>query len=141
MKSKLNVIIIMILSAIILLGVIWFGLTQLTQKEEKPKGLSADEILETSFETEKITTNLGSGGYIQLRFRIQVSSKDAVEELSQRDFQIRNIVLRQAASMTEKEAKSAEGMIKFEEEMKNELNSLLQSGTVIRVYTTDKIIQ
>jgi flagellar FliL protein len=76
-----------------------------------------------------------------LRFRIQVSSKDAAEELAQRDFQIRNIVLRLAASMTEKEAKSAEGMIRFEEEMKNQLNELLQNGTVIRVYTTDKIIQ
>ncbi|WP_147535393.1 flagellar basal body-associated FliL family protein [Bacillus marasmi] len=141
MKAKLKVIVIMALSAIVLLGVIWFGLTQFTKKEETPKGLSADEILETSVETEMITTNLGSGGYIQLRFRIQVSSKDAVEELTQREFQIRNIVLSQAASMTEKEAKSAEGMIKFEEEMKNQLNELLQSGTVLRVYTTDKIIQ
>ncbi|NMD69113.1 flagellar basal body-associated protein FliL [Bacillus sp. DNRA2] len=141
MKAKLKVIIIMALSAIVLLGVIWFGLTQLTKKEEKPKGLSADEIVETSVETEMITTNLGSGGYIQLRFRIQASNKDAVEELTERNFQVRNIVLRLAASMTTEEAKSANGMIKFEEDMKNQLNELLQSGTVIRVYTTDKIIQ
>lgn len=141
MKAKLNVIIIMAISAIVLLGVIWFGLTQLTKKEEAPRGLSADEILETSVETEMITTNLGSGGYIQLRFRIQASSEEAVEELTQRNFQTRNIVLRLTASMTEKEAKSAEGMIRFEEEMKNQLNELLQNGTVIRVYTTDKIIQ
>lgn len=141
MKAKLKVIIIMALSAIVLLGVIWFGLTQLTKKEETPKGLSADEIVENSVETEMITTNLGSGGYIQLRFRIQASNKDAVEELTERNFQVRNIVLRLAASISAEEAKSKDGMIKFEEEMKNELNELLQSGTVIKVYTTDKIIQ
>jgi flagellar FliL protein len=141
MKAKLKPIMIMVLVAAILLGAIWFGLYELTKKEETPKELSADEILASSVETELITTNLKSGGYIQLRFRIQTSSEEAREELSKRDFQVRNIVLKLAASMTDVEAKSPDTMEKFEEEMKNELNNLLQSGTVVRVYTTDKIVQ
>lgn len=141
MKGKLKLIIIMVLAAITLLGVIWFGLYQFTTKDEKPKGLSADDIVASSVETELMTTNLGSGGYIQLRFRIQTSSKEASEELSKRDFQVRNIVLRLAASMTDVEAKSPKGIERLEEAMKNEINEFLQSGSVIRVYTTDKIIQ
>lgn len=141
MKAKLKLIIIMVIAAITLLGVIWFGLYQFTTKENKANALSADDILASSIETELITTNLGMGDYIQLRFRIQTNSEEASEELSERDFQVRNIVLRLAASMTDVEAKSPQGIEKLEEELLNEINEFLQSGTVVQVYTTDKIIQ
>jgi flagellar protein FliL len=141
MKAKLKPIVIIIVTTITLLGVIWFALYEFTKKEEIPKGLSADEIVANSVETELMTTNLSTGGFIQLRFRIQTSSEEASEELSKRDFQVRNIVLRLAASMTDVEAKSPDGIEKFEEEMKNEINKLLQNGSVVEVYTTDKIVQ
>ncbi|WP_318507792.1 flagellar basal body-associated FliL family protein [Bacillus sp. T3] len=141
MKAKLKLIIIMVIAAITLLGLIWFGLYQFTTREAKANGQSADDILASSIETEPITTNLEMGDYIKLRFRIQTNSEEASEELSERDFQVRNIILRLAASMTDAEAKSPQGIEKLEEELMNEINEFLQSGTVVQVYTTDKIIQ
>lgn len=126
--------------ACLLLGGGWFFFHISTSKE-KSKELSADDILATIVETEPLTTNLKSGGYIQLSFKIQTSSKKAKEELEKRDFQVRNEAIQIISSMTEVQVKSPSGMGKIETEMKDALNKLMENGSIVQIYTTNKMIQ
>lgn len=140
MKGKLVPIILISAVAVLLLGGVWFFLSKANAPEEK-KELSADEIIGNSVETQPFTTNLRSGGFIQLRFKIQANSEKAKEELTKRDFQVRNLALKLASSMTEEQVQSPEGMEAFEQEMKEELNKLMQNGKIIEIYTINKVIQ
>lgn len=126
--------------ACLLLGGGWFFFHISTSKE-KSKELSADDILATIVETEPLTTNLKSGGYIQLSFKIQTSSKKAKEELEKRDFQVRNEAIQIISSMTEVQVKSPSGLGKIEMEMKDALNKLMENGSIVQIYTTNKMIQ
>jgi flagellar protein FliL len=140
MSAKLKPIILIIIAAILLLGGVWFFLHKSTS-EEKTKELSADEIIAMSVETESITTNLSTGGYVQLSFQLQTDSEKAKEELEKRDFQVKNVILKLFSSLTEDEINSPEETVQFEEQIKNELNKFMQSGHIVKVYTTNKMIQ
>jgi flagellar protein FliL len=140
MSAKLKPIILIIVAAILLLGGVWFFLHKSTS-EEKTKELSADEIIAMSVETESITTNLSTGGYVQLSFQLQTDSEEAKEELEKRDFQVKNVILKLFSSLTEDEINSPEETVQFEEQIKNELNKFMQSGHIVKVYTTNKMIQ
>jgi flagellar protein FliL len=140
MRAKLKPIILIIVAAILLLGGVWFFLHKSTT-EEKTKELSADEIIAMSVKTENITTNLSSGGYVQLSFQLQTDSEKAKGELEKRDFQVKNVILKLFSSLTEDEINSPEETVQFEERIKNEMNKLMQSGHIVKVYTTNKMIQ
>lgn len=140
MRAKLKPIILIIVAAILLLGGVWFFLHKSTS-EEKTKELSADEIIAMSVETENITTNLSSDGYVQLSFQLQTDSEKAKEELEKRDFQVKNVILKLFSSLTEDEINSPDETVKFEEQIKTELNKFMQSGHIVKVYTTNKMIQ
>lgn len=140
MRAKLKPIILIIVAAILLLGGVWFFLHKSTS-EEKTKELSADEIIAMSVETENITTNLSSDGYVQLSFQLQTDSEKAKEELEKRDFQVKNVILKLFSSLTEDEINSPDETVKFEERIKTELNKFMQSGHIVKVYTTNKMIQ
>ncbi|CAG9609753.1 flagellar basal body-associated FliL family protein [Pseudoneobacillus rhizosphaerae] len=140
MRAKLKPIILIIVAAILLLGGVWFFLHKSTI-EEKTKELSADEIIAMSVKTENITTNLSSGGYVQLSFQLQTDSEKAKRELEKRDFQVKNVILKIFSSLTEDAINSPEETVQFEEQIKNEMNKLMQSGHIVKVYTTNKMIQ
>ncbi|MBT2657796.1 flagellar basal body-associated FliL family protein [Bacillus sp. ISL-18] len=140
MKSKIKPMILIGAVAILLLGGTWFFLSQSTSKKE-PKELSADEIVARMVETEPMTTNLHAGGFIQLGFKIETSSEKAKEELTNRLFQVNNIAIRLISAMTEEQVKSPEGMTEFEKNMQTELNKEMQTGKIVRIYTTNKMIQ
>lgn len=141
MKAKLKLILITSVIVSLLLGGAGWIFYKQTIAKEKPKELTADDIVATLVEIDQITTNLKSGGFVQLRFKIQTSSDEAKEELEKRDFQIRNITLRLISSMTEEQITSPDGMASFEKEMKTQLNNLMQNGSIVQIYTTNKIIQ
>lgn len=103
--------------------------------------LSADEIIEQSVETEEITTNLADDGLIRVKFRIQVDNKDAKEELEKRLFQLKNAVIYELAGMTQKDVHGQEGMTLLEEKIAKQIDEFLDKGKVVRVFTTEKIIQ
>lgn len=141
MKRKLKPTIMIIVVVILLsLGGGWFFLYQ-TKAKAKTNDLSADAILANMVTTNPITTDLYSGGYIQISFQIQTSSTEAKDELTKRDFQVRNIAIRLMSGMTENQVQSPVGMDKFETEMKDEINKLMQNGKVVQIYTTNKMIQ
>lgn len=140
MKANFKTTIIILLAIVLLLGGTSLFIV-LSKSKDKPKEVTTDEIVENMVKTETITTDLISGGFIQIGFEIQTNSTDAKEELTSRDFQVRNTAIRLLSGMNEEQVKKPDEMEKFETEMKNEINSFMQNGRVVRIYTTSKMIQ
>lgn len=134
-------ILIFIVIALLLGGVSFFLGWTMSSSKAKKEDLSTDKMVEYMVNTETITTDLISGGFIQIGFKIQTNSTDAKEELTKREFQVRNIALRLLSGMNETQVKSLDGMNKLENGMKEEINNLMQTGKVVQIYTTSKMIQ
>lgn len=134
---------LIILITIALLGVVTVFLVRSFTSPEAANGANPtiDEIIENSWETEEIRTNLDGRGYVQARFRIHVDSKEAREELEKRDFQVNNIIIHQLAGQSSKELRTQEGMVQLEENIRDKINDVMEEGTVIRVYMTERVVQ
>lgn len=140
-KNKLVSIMIIILIAITLIGVVAYFVIANFTKVDSPKEPTIDEILEYSIDTEEITTNLNDGSYLVIKLKIQTDSKDTKEELEKRSFQIDNILIQELASMKAEQFTSKEGLLEVEDLLKMRLNEIVQTGTVQKVYITNRIVQ
>lgn len=133
---------LIILVALTLVGVVVFVLVNhLTNQPDPNAEPTIDEIIAQSFETEPITTNLLSNDFVQASFRIHVDNKKALQEIQKRDFQINNIILRALSGKKSSELAGPEGIEAFEASIRDQLNELMQEGSVIKVYTTNWVIQ
>lgn len=68
-----------------------------------------------------------------------LDSKDAKKEITKREFQVRNQIIKELATMKEADFKS--GLGKLEEQLQTKLNELMTEGEVTGVYTISKILQ
>lgn len=133
---------VIILIVIVLAGVVsYFVITNFTKGSVAPKEPNIDEILESSIDLEEMTTNLIDGSFVVIQLKIQTDSVESKEELEKRNFQVKNILIQELASMKSEQFKSKEGLIEVEEILKMRINEILQEGTVQRVYITNRIIQ
>ncbi|WP_411787936.1 flagellar basal body-associated protein FliL [Halobacillus rhizosphaerae] len=139
MKPKLFKTMLMILGTITILGVAALILVINLNDSEASGERSIDDIRESSLLTEEITTDLKDGDYVRIRFRIVTDSKNALEELQKRDFQMQNIILKNLATMDSGAFKS--GLNDLEETVKLKLNELMDKGKVTDVYTVEKVLQ
>lgn len=146
-QNKLFQMSLILLIAVALLGVItlvlwqtYFKSAEANVEETKEKELSIDEILERTVETEQITTNLYSGGYAVVKFKIQADSPKAKEELEKRMYQVKHIIIKTLASMTAADIQGADGLSLMETKIQQEINQLLDEGKVVKVYTTERIL-
>ncbi|MCL1630877.1 flagellar basal body-associated FliL family protein [Sporolactobacillus sp. CPB3-1] len=72
---------------------------------------------------------------------MRVSNKDAKEELEKRSFQVKNAVIYTVSGMEPDDVQDQEGISNLENMLKNKINGFLESGNVVHVYTTEKIVQ
>lgn len=128
---------------IVLLGgviafIIVFNVTgqSLTSKSEAE---SIETLVKHSFETPEITTDLQDGSFVRIQFQVLTDSKEAQKEISNREFQLKNILIKELAEMDEEDFKK--GLTELESTIQNKLNELMTEGNVIDVYTTNKILQ
>lgn len=140
-KNKLLNIMIIILIAITLVGVVAYFVIANFTKVDSSKEPTIDEILKVSIDTEEMTTNLNDGSYLVIRLTITADSKKTREELEKRNFQINNILIQELSSMESEQFTTKEGLLEVEELLKMRLNEIVQTGTVQRVYITNRLIQ
>ncbi|WP_413381594.1 flagellar basal body-associated protein FliL [Alkalihalobacillus sp. 1P02AB] len=141
-KNKILMIVMIMLIALTLVGVVAIVLlSQLNQSASATDEASIDQIINVSYETEQIVTNLKSNDYIRVSFFIQLDSDDSLKEVEKRDFQINNLILRLLSEKTASELEGREGMEELETQLKTEINQFLSAGEVVRVYTTSWVIQ
>ncbi len=131
--------IIIVLVAIILIGGICFVLFTQFNKPAKTLEQTIDEIVEASVEIPEITTNLADNKVVRLSLKIQTTNKDAAEELTKRDFQVKNIVIQELSEMKQKDLEGKQGKQIFQKALKTRLNELMQEGEVQEIYFTSFI--
>jgi flagellar FliL protein len=142
MKNKLLTIMLILLVSITLVGVIAVVvIMKFTGDEAASKEPTIDEILEATVEVPEITTNLASGDFIKISFTIQTDSKKAKEELEKRNFQVKNIIITELSELKSEELEGKAGKEKLQEKLKTRFNSIMQKGTIEKVYITSSILQ
>ncbi|MCM3160509.1 flagellar basal body-associated protein FliL [Metabacillus litoralis] len=142
MNKKLLTIMLVIISSITLIGVTALVVvTKFLGDEDEHKAPPIKEVVEASVDIPEITTNLSSGNIVRLSFKIETDSKKAKEELTQREFQVRDIIISELANMNADQLDGAEGMNKLKETITVKVNELMQEGKVNKVYTTSYILQ
>ncbi|MBD7983537.1 flagellar basal body-associated protein FliL [Sporosarcina sp. Sa2YVA2] len=143
MKSKALTIALIVLVVISLLSIIGLVLKlQLTNNDgsTEPKEPTIDEIIESSVDIPEITTNLSGKQFIKISLKIQTTNKKAAEELLKRDFQVKNLVIQELSEMTADDFAGKAGKQAFEDSIKAQLNPLMQSGEIEKVYIVSHII-
>lgn len=126
--------------SIIVVGVIGFiGVFYFMDDTTDAGELSIDEMNKYSYETPEMTTDLEDGTFVRIQFRLITDGKKSVNEVSQREFQIQNILIKELATMTEDDFR--EGLSDLEISLKDNLNDVMNDGSITDVYTIDKILQ
>jgi flagellar FliL protein len=108
---------------------------------EKQGAPSADELAERSIDIPEMTTNLADGRYIKISFKIETDSDQGKEEAEKRDFQMKDVIIEQLSQMKAADFKGKEGMAALKEQLKQQINALMQEGKVENVYITSFILQ
>ena len=135
-------ILLIILVSIVMVGAIaFFAINYFDNGSKKEKEPSIDEIVKASVEIPEITTNLQSGAFIRMSFTVQTDGKKAKEELEQRSFQVKNIIITELSEMKADELTGKKGKEQFQELLKKNIGSLMQDGKVEKVYITSSILQ
>lgn len=140
MNKKLVRIMLIIMVVILLCGA--GAVYYLQQKKASVgKGISVDDVLKNSVDITDLTTNLASNNYAKMSFKIETDGKAAKDELTKRNFQVRNIMIEELSDTKEKDLNGKAGEIKLEETLKNRINQIMQDGKVVQVYITDSLLQ
>jgi flagellar FliL protein len=143
-NKKLLVTMLIIILTISLIGAVALVVVmKLTgpEHEDKVKEPSIDEIVESSVDVPEITTNLISGDFVRIQFKIQTENTKAKEELEKRDFQVRNIIIQELSEMSTEQFKGKAGIANLETLIKEQVNELMHEGEIVRVYTTSIVLQ
>src|SRR5699024_744482 len=96
--SKLiETMLISVISIVVISGIIVVIVLNLPGKNDKTEAQTIDDIVEYSYETPDITTDLKDGSFVRIQFQITTDGKKAKEEISKRDFQIKNALIKEMA--------------------------------------------
>lgn len=132
---------VVLLVAIALVGAVALTVVLKMSNDGKEKEPTIEEVLKTSVDVEEVTTNLASDDFIRMSFKIQTDSKKAKEELEKRDFQVKNIIIQELSEKKAEELQGKDGKLKLEQALKEDINSLMQEGKVVKVYITQSLLQ
>lgn len=145
MNNKLLKTMIIILVVIALIGAISvYFLLQHNNGNGNGNGNkqpTIDDILKVSVDVNNITTNLAGNNYVKMSFKIQTDSIAAKDELTKRDFQVKNIIIELLSDTKASDLQGKVGIIKLEDTLRSKINEVMQDGQVVNVYITDSLLQ
>lgn len=131
-------VVLVVLAVIAIAGV--GGVVFLLLDDSDPdRALTIEEQVEYSYTTEEINLDLGDNRYVQMKFNILTNNSDAREEIELREFQFKNILIKETINMTSDQLQS--DLAQFEETLKVEMNKLMEEGEITDVYIVSKIVQ
>lgn len=130
-----------IIGAITLIGATAFIVFTKFTGDEKPKEPTIDEVIASTVEVPEITTKLLSNDYLRISFNIQTDNEKAKEELEKRQFQVKNLIIKELSDMKSEEFKGEEGIASLESKLEVRINELMQEGKVVKVYATSFLPQ
>ena len=105
----------------------------------KGEGRSIDELNTYSYQSPEVTTDLEDGKFVRIQFQIITDGRKSLKEVEKREFQLKNILIKELAVMNEEDFTS--GLSNLEGTLKNKLNEVMTDGAITDVYTISKILQ
>lgn len=106
-----------------------------------PKVPTAQELADSQFVLEKMTTNLAGSSLIQLGVTLQLDSTKSKDELALRKTQVKDSVNKILHSTTQVDIQNDKEFQKLGNQIKDSINQFLQKGKVTNVYITDLVVQ
>ncbi|MBS4198963.1 flagellar basal body-associated protein FliL [Bacillus sp. FJAT-49732] len=140
MSKRLFPTMMVLLTAILLLATLALIIIMNLGDKDKKKELTIDEVIKVSVDVPEIMTNLKTGDYVKISFKVQTDGKKAREEFKKRDFQTKNLIISELSEMQPSDLDGKEGKQQLEETIKEKINGLMKSGKVVRVYITSYVI-
>lgn len=140
-NNRILTMMLIILVSLTLVGVVAILLYFQFNKGEETNEPTIDEIVESSVDIQEITTNLAGDKFIRISMKVQTDSTKAAEELTKRDFQVKNILITELSEMTPEDLEGKQGKLSLESSLKIKINELMNEGEVQQVYITSYIIQ
>lgn len=137
-KALRTMLIMIVVIALAGAGAVYYFLQKNGSASKDP---SIDDVIKTSVDISGLTTNLATSNYVKMSFKIQTDSKAAKDELTKREFQVRNIMIEELSDTKEEDLQGKTGKIKLEETLKKRINQIMQDGKVVQVYITDSLLQ
>ncbi|MFD1037979.1 flagellar basal body-associated protein FliL [Virgibacillus byunsanensis] len=134
-KTMVTSLMILMLGGVIALVVV----LNVTGDKNNGEARSIDDMVEYSHQTSEITTDLEDGSFVRIQFQIVTDGKKAKKEITKREFQLKNILIKELATMNEKDFKT--GLSNLEDVVQLKLNEVMTSGKITDVYTINKILQ
>ncbi|MEK5391979.1 flagellar basal body-associated protein FliL [Margalitia sp. FSL K6-0131] len=141
MKNKMMRTMLILLLVILLAGAVAIIVIYKLDHTSANKAPSIDEVLKQSVDVPEITTNLKSNNFIKISFKLETDSKKAQEELTKRDFQVKNIIIDQLSEMSPNDLDGQKGKDKLRMALKDKISKIMQNGKVVNVYITSYVIQ
>ncbi len=111
------------------------------KKKEVKKEKKKEEIL---CSLEPFIVNLMDNAgrrYLKVKMDLIVSSKETEEEIKKKDPDIRDVIIMTLSGKTFSDVAGIEGKMRLKKEIKENLNKVLTSGKVLKVYFTEFVIQ
>lgn len=138
-KMKLLKTLMISILSLLVVVVIAFVAVIYFMNNEKSDELSINEMNKYSYETPEMTTDLKNGTFVRIQFLLITDGKKSAKEVSQREFQIQNLLIKELAVMSEKDFQ--EGLTDLEQTLREDLNEVMTDGSITDVYTINKILQ
>ncbi|MEH7335175.1 flagellar basal body-associated FliL family protein [Neobacillus drentensis] len=134
MKKFLTITII--LAALIGGGLFYYKKT--SAHAGKAEAATIDKLANQTIETNQISTNLNSDNLIQVKFSIELDSKDTKKQAEKIIPIIESDIIKILSKSKKEDFKDIEA---FEKKIKDRLNERFSEGEIINVYTTELLIQ
>lgn len=113
------------------------SLNEVINKQTLPEEVNTSQS-NLTVETEEITTDLSDGNFARIQFQLVADSEKSKEELTTRDFQVNNIILKELAQLSGEQLENNELYLT---NIQESINQLLSEGEVVDIYIINKIIQ
>lgn len=139
MSSRLGKTMLTSLAILLLAGVAALIIVLNFTDKNSGSAQSIDDIVENSHKTSEITTDLQDGSFVRIQFQLVTDSKNARDEIEKREFQLKNILIKELSKMNETDFKT--GLSNLEDVVQLQLNKVMTKGKITDVYTVNKILQ
>src|SRR5690625_3102149 len=130
-KTMVTSLIILVSIGIIAIVFVFY----VNNDNDRGKAQSIDEIVEYSYETPEITTDLQDGSFVRIQFQVLTDGKSAKKEVVKREFQLKNILIKELAKMNADDFKADLG--ELEDDIQSKLNEVMTEGNITDGYTTN----
>ncbi|MEH6907100.1 MULTISPECIES: flagellar basal body-associated FliL family protein [Neobacillus] len=134
MKKLLKVLFVCVLLTVLSGGGLYY------YQHNKAKAATIDKLADQTIQTNQISTNLNSDNLIQVKFSIELDSKDTKKQAEKIVPIIESDIIKILSQSNKGDLKN---IAAFEEKIKNQLNVRFSDGEgkIVHVYTTELLIQ